>query len=331
VTNVGPDTSPEQDVRGFNLIGNPYPSAIDWKSTGWTRNNLLVTGSGYDMWIWNPAAKNYGVYNTATVGSTGTHGVTQNIAPMQGFYVRAASNGSVGMTNTIRVNTGASNWMKTKNNKTNNLKVRIACDSSLGYDEVLVQFGASLNEAGAAKLFSTIKSAPSLYLTHGKEELTVLNLTDTFENTSVPLMFKAGSDGNYTLTINLESKDYEVLLLEDKKTKTISDLKVNPKYQFKGLIKDATSRFVLHFAPINKEIASLPAVIYYDGNEIIVDLTLISEQTEVKIYDMLGKLLVDKKVEGKMIHRFDINPKNEVYIVVGNSKGKSISRKILAY
>jgi hypothetical protein len=159
----------------------------------------------------------------------------------------------------------------------------------------------------------------------------VLNLTDTVENTSVPLMFKAGSDGNYTLTINLESKDYEVLLLEDKKAKTISDLKVNPKYQFKGSIKDAISRFVLHFAPITKEVASLPAVIYYDGNEIIVDLTLISEHTEGKIYDMLGKLLVDKKVEGKTIHCFDINPKNEVYILVGNSKEKSISPKILAY
>jgi hypothetical protein len=149
------------------------------------------------MWIWNPAAKNYGVYNTTTMGSTGTHGVTQNIAQMQGFHVRAVSNGAVGMTNTIRVNTGASNWMKTKNNKTNNLKVRIKSDSSLGYDEVLVQFSASLNEAGAAKLFSTIKSGPSLYLTHGKEELTVLNLTNTVENSSVPLMFKVGSDGNY--------------------------------------------------------------------------------------------------------------------------------------
>jgi hypothetical protein len=29
-------------VRGFNLIGNPYPS-IDWKSgTGWLRTDLVV-------------------------------------------------------------------------------------------------------------------------------------------------------------------------------------------------------------------------------------------------------------------------------------------------
>jgi hypothetical protein len=330
VTNVGPDRGTiEEDVRGFNLIGNPYPSAIDWKATGWIRANLLLTSGGYDMWIWNPAANNYGVYNTAV--AVGTNGITENIAPMQGFYVRAAANGSVGMTNSIRVNTAASNWFKTTNNKTDIIKVRVESDSSLGYDEVLLQFGATANEAGSAKLFSRMNTAPSLYLTLEKKELTILNLTNRVENESVPLLFKAGANGNYTISIDLESKNADVLLLEDKKTNTISDLKVTPKYQFKGSTTDAKDRFVLHFTPIKKEVISLPAAIYYDGNEINVDLTLVEELTDIKIYDMLGKLLLDKKVEGKMIHRFDINPKNEIYIVVGNSTGKSITRKVLVY
>jgi hypothetical protein len=33
------------------------------------------------------------------------------------------------------------------------------------------------------------------------------------------------------------------------KDKAITDLNVNPTYQFKGAIKDATDRFVLHFTP----------------------------------------------------------------------------------
>ena len=69
---------------GFNLIGNPYPSSIDWKaSSGWTRSNLVDSGGGYDMWIWNPATNNYGVYNS--LASTGTNGISNFIAPMQGF------------------------------------------------------------------------------------------------------------------------------------------------------------------------------------------------------------------------------------------------------
>jgi hypothetical protein len=43
-----------------------------------------------------------------------------------------------------------------------------------------------------------------------------------------------------------------ILLLEDKKTKTITDLNVNPTYQFKGASKD-TDRFVIHFSPIVEE------------------------------------------------------------------------------
>ena len=317
-------------VRGFNLIGNPYPSAIDWKAaSGWTRTDLVPSSGGYDMWIWNPAISNYGVFNSET--AVGTNGVTQNIAPMQGFFVRAATIGKIGMTNNVRGNTGVSNWMRMKKTKAEIVKVQITSNDNYGSDEILLQFGAAANEAGAAKLFSTVSTAPSLYLNREKKELSVLNLTNSIENSSVPLMFKAGKDGNYALRIGNESASNQVLLLEDKKTKTITDLNVIPTYQFKGYVKDAEDRFVLHFSPIIKDVESLPAIVYYDKSQIIVDLTLIDGQTDVKVYDMLGKLLIEKKVEGKMIHHFNINSKHEIYIVVANSKGKSIRRKVLTY
>jgi hypothetical protein len=332
VTNEGPDTSPDQDVRGFNLIGNPYPSVIDWKSNGWIRNNLLLTSGGYDMWIWNPEAKNYGVYNTNNLASEGTNGVSQNIAPMQGFYVRAATNGYVGMSNSIRVKNGSSKWLKTNNNKNNNtLKVKIASDSNLGYDEVLLQFDASSNEAGSAKLFSRVKMAPSLYLMLEKKELTVVNLTNTVENPMVPLWFKAGRDENYTLSVNPEGNYFDTLLLEDKKTNTVIDLNSNLNYKFKGSVKDPADRFVLHFVTIKEEIEKLPLLIYYDGNEINIDLTLVEGQTKIRVYDMLGKMLLNKKVQGNMIHRFMIDLKNAIYIVHVNNKEKFISSKVLVY
>ena len=40
----------------WNLVGNPYPSAVDWQApSGWSRSGLITSGSGYDMWIFNPA------------------------------------------------------------------------------------------------------------------------------------------------------------------------------------------------------------------------------------------------------------------------------------
>jgi hypothetical protein len=85
ITNTS--SSADAVVRGFNLIGNPYPSSIDWKSgTGWLRTDLVVSGGGYDMW--NPASNNYGVCNSSS--SIATNGVTQYI-PTQGYFVRAAT------------------------------------------------------------------------------------------------------------------------------------------------------------------------------------------------------------------------------------------------
>ena len=326
ITNVSPDLV----VQGFNLIGNPYPSSIDWKSiSGWSRGNLIGSGGGYDMWIWNQESNNYGVYNS--IGDIGTNGVTQHIAPAQGYFVRAVSNGNISMSNAVRVNTGASNWLKGTASGINSLKIRITSKEAHGYDEVLLQFGYPKNEAGALKLFSQNEAAPSAYLYDLKKDLSVRYLTDTIENSNVPLYFKAGKDGSYSLSFDAVFGAFDVLLLEDKKNNSITDLNVNAKYEFNGAVKDDANRFVVHFKDKIIETEDLPANIYYDGNEINVDLTMVSEQTDIKIYDMLGKVVLEKKKEGKMIHRFKINSKSAVYIVVANSNGKYTSRALLVY
>jgi len=322
-------------ITGFNLIGNPYPSSIDWKaSSGWTRSNLLDSGGvgNYDMWIWNPAANNYGVFNSADL--VGTNDVTQYIAPMQGFFVRAASNANISMTNDIRLHTGASNWMKSSDtkNKISNLKVQIASNSGFGFDEVLLQFGHSSNKSGAAKLFSTTETAPSTYFKVGNEELSVRYLTDTIDNPLVPLLFKPGVDGNYTLNLDLDFSDFDYVLLEDQKTKTFHDLLENPTYQFKGSKNDDANRFVLHFtAKENNSEDDLSALIYYDGIDIIVDLTLVPEQTEVVIYDMLGRRVLNQNLEGQTVHHLLVNSKNQIYIVVAKSVNKHVRKKLLVY
>ena len=317
---------------GFNLIGNPYPSSIDWKaSSGWTRSNLLDSGGGYDMWIWNPATNNYGVYNS--LASTGTNGISSFIAPMQGFFVRADSNANINMTNDIRVHTDASNWFKTNKNHENleNIKVKITSQTELGSDEVLLQFGASSNQAGAAKLYSTIKTAPSVYLTTEEGELTVRYLTDTTNNPIVPLAFKPGSDGNYTVSIDFDTANYDFLELEDTKTKNKHDLKDNPTYDFNATVEDPFDRFLLHFEEIPIEDNNLPFLIYYNGNEIVFDLSLIPDDTAIKIFDTLGRKIMEKKIRGKTIHYLPFNNKNQVFIVKAVSNGLSFISKIFVH
>lgn len=317
---------------GFNLIGNPFPSSIDWKaSSGWTRSNLLDSGGGYDMWIWNPAANNYGVYSS--VGSTGTNGITNFIAPMQGFFVRTGSNATIEMTNDIRVHTDASNWFKNNTNfeKLQNIKVKITSESGFGSDEVLIQFGASANQSGAAKLYSTIQTAPSTYLTTGNEELSVRYLTNPTSNPKVTLAFKPGATGSYTVSTDFDTANYDFVILEDKKAKINHDLKDSPTYDFKASIEDDTDRFILHFEEIPIGDISLPIIIYYDGNEIVFDLTLIQNPTDIKIVDILGRTIIEKTIRGKTVYYIPVTNKNQVYIVKAVSNESSLVSKIFVY
>ena len=91
----------------------------------------------------------------------------------------------------VRVNSGANNWMKVKAEKENRLKVKIEANDGVGFDEVLLQFGAQTNESGAMKLFSRTPTAPSAYLTVSDKDLSVRYLTDVVANPTVSLSFKA--------------------------------------------------------------------------------------------------------------------------------------------
>lgn len=75
------------DEFGWNLIGNPYASTIDW--------NLIYaksTNVNNAIWIWSGDAANYGT----STGGIGTSGVSNEIAHSQAFWVYAnAATGSV--------------------------------------------------------------------------------------------------------------------------------------------------------------------------------------------------------------------------------------------
>jgi hypothetical protein len=320
----------DESLIGFNLIGNPYPSAIDWKaSSGWTRSNLLDSGGGYDMWIWNPTANNYGVFNS--IGTTGTNNVTQYIPSTQGFFVRAETNANITMTNDLRLNTSSNYWMKTgSNNEVSNLKVKIQSESGLGYDEVLFQFGHLNSTPGATKLFSSVKTAPSVFTKMDLDKLSIKYLTNTMQNPSVPLSFIPGADGNYKLNINLKENNFEYLILEDKIEKNLHNLLEEPEYTFYGSVNNHSDRFILHFTSKNLVIEDdrIEAPIYYNGAYIVVDLSSVKNNTEVEVYTILGKRLVSKSLKGKRAHTLSISSKKQLYIVTLKNEKKTKIKKI---
>ena len=74
MTNQAGDAS-----HGYNFVGNPFPSAIDWNAAGWTKTNI-----GIGFWILNDATNQWMTYN----GMDGLNGGTQYISSGQSFFVQ---------------------------------------------------------------------------------------------------------------------------------------------------------------------------------------------------------------------------------------------------
>jgi hypothetical protein len=322
--------SATDSLKGFNLVGNPYPSSIDWRaSSGWARSNLAGSSGGYNMWIWNPAANNYGVYNSADADGIGTNSVTRYIAPMQGYFVQAASAGNLGMDNGVRVHNGAGNWFKSAESTPGTLSVMVQSEETGNFDEVQLEFDHQENQPGAKKLFSRSARAPSLFLPIGNEYCSVRYLTDTTDNPMVPLMFKPGNDGTYTLNCDFDDHDFEIVMLEDRPKHYIQNMKTKNTYVFQASTGDDANRFLLHFGPdINASYNELPARIYNDGRNLVIDLRLIGKETNISICDAIGRTLLHKSLQGSTLHKININVNTQLLIIYLSNQQGNICRKL---
>src|SRR5690606_10299861 len=107
-------------TRGFHLIGNPYPSPIDWNaSEGWTKLNVEN-----GIYFFTAGTTQYtGTYTSYVNGISSTDGKSSNIIPsMQGFFVKVTNpaagaskvTGSLSINNKARVNDFSQQFLKTR-------------------------------------------------------------------------------------------------------------------------------------------------------------------------------------------------------------------------
>jgi len=72
---------------GWNLVGNPFASAIDWGligDTDWTKTNMTNS-----IYVWDASATSYLTWNGITGSFGDVAGGDSLIAPFQGFWVKA--------------------------------------------------------------------------------------------------------------------------------------------------------------------------------------------------------------------------------------------------
>jgi hypothetical protein len=248
---------------------------------------------------------------------------------MQGFFVLANTAGTMSSDFNVQTHSGSANWLKNSGTNQGGLSAVIESESGMGFDEVQLEFGFPENLAGAKKLFSHVNQAPGLFMPSAGEFLSVRYMTSPAENPVVPLMFKPGHNGFYTLRFNFESDDFETIFLEDCLTHTLQNLKTRSTYRFQADITDDLSRFKLHFGPNqNTSDHELPANIYTTQNQLVIDLSLVPNTTEMLVYDAIGRLIMQQNLKGESEHKIPLYTNSQILIVyLANQKG-TICRKL---
>jgi hypothetical protein len=325
----------QEAFSGFNLVGNPYPSAIDWNAEeGWGgRNHLKTTGAweAYSIWVWDPESGNYGAYNTALGSDTGTHGTGRYLQPHQAFWVRAAADGEV-LTVDNRARLHAGQPAASGNETNSSFLLTVSSHDSPYRDQVLMGFCGEGPGGGTEKMYSLYADAPSLYIPMQEADYSIRLLPVADAGHSLPLSFIAGHDGQHVITAEgTELLEGDVLLL-DRQTGLQHNLSREPEYPFAAAAGDDPDRFLITFGVeqttnIMAVESTKPGIWVSQGMLHVTNPW--QEEMTVQVYNTTGAAVSGTVTAPGSQLRSSLNLSQGVYIVRVSSAGRVHSEKIL--
>lgn len=349
----------------WNLIGNPYPSAInivsflnhpanvpvvDGTVYLWTHNTLPSAATAdpfYGNYTYNYTVSDYATVNSLGATATATTGgtmPTHYIGTGQSFFISAETNGTVTFNNSMRVLNNNTNFYRDANETQNHagfqnqrLWLNLSNNNG-GFSQILVGYaeGASLGWDRGLDGETLAGNAVKFYSLMTDKKLTIQGRPWPFAQSDiVPLGFKAIARNNYTIGIDHFDEQFAEsnIYLEDKSLNIIHNLKAAP-YSFSSEAGVFDSRFVLRYTETtlsNTDITAIEnSVIVYTNEKLNVKSTL-EPIKEVMIYDVLGRVLVNgKKVNANEFTASTLSPTTSTLIVkVTLENGAVVTKKVI--
>lgn len=333
-------------TKGFNLVGNPYPSPIDWNAaSGWTKANIDNAVYYFNAGTTDQYTGTYSTY----INGMSSDGVANNIiAAMQGFFIHV-SNGvypvqaTFGLDNRVRVNNLTAVFHKSAH-----LDIRPAIRLSAKYadgvsaaDPVVIYFDdagtASFNnELDALKLMNTDVKTPNFYaFSADANRLAIRAIPYPGSISEVSLGLKTEQDGWVSVqAVQIENMPSNLqIYLSDKKAGVYTNLLESGTYKFNKAAGQDDDRFKLIFSNSVLSVdpvANTGFVAYVSGGKLIVSFSgSEGEQGQLMVCNMLGQEIFRKQLTGTGIHEFDERLRDGVYVVSFYS-GKSVySKKVI--
>ncbi len=341
-------------TKGFNLVGNPYPSPIDWDAvSGWTRTNI----DNAVYYFESSSTDEYGGTYRSYVNGISSDGVVNNIIPsMQGFFVHVSDGvypvtATLGMDNDVRINdlthafTKSGKVMPAYGKAFPLLRLRAVFTDDPGSEDLMVIYGHDQATAGfdrtleAFKLLNTDYYTPNLYsVLPGMIKLSINALPfDVEMPLRIPLGLKLNGSG--TILFNIRDIDsyfsYLNIFLFDNVTGIKTRLQDDSDYQVTLGAGEYNNRFYLDLVSLvtdtretfdPEELFSVYAVRNIlranvkklDGNEGLIS-----------VFNINGQIVSSYRVYGPGYYEFFTGLQTGIYIVNLRSGSVMESRKIV--
>jgi hypothetical protein len=342
------------NLYSWNLIGNPYPSAIDFNEF-YAANSSVIAGAAY---LWSqyspPLSSNpgnqalnfnqddYTVYNVGSgesVASLSGMSATQYIPSGQSFFVSGLSNGNVTFTNAMRMADETSNNQFFKNSDSKNnleknkLWINLTSDNGV-FNQILAAYvdGATDGDDGltydaprmvtpqtSIALYSIIGNSNKKFAIQCKAENS-LTSNDTIR---LGLKTSINVPTQYTLSIAKLKGDFltqNTIYLRDNLLDITHNLS-EADYTFTSEVGEYNDRFAVVFNngqfPVEDDLLTNDDalnIIYLDDDRIKFTVSNNLKIKNVFIFDLLGRYLYKFAGENSEEIYSLPNLKNSIYI-----------------
>jgi hypothetical protein len=316
----------------WNLIGNPYPSAVKATdfitanasnlSSGtiwlWSHNTPLSTGASQSFYdatsIYNYNSNDYIAYNQAGA-SSGAGTFSGYIAAGQSFFINmidgSSASGVLSFTNAMRKNSSTNNGYDNSNfyrNTNQNIqRNRVWLDfksihsnqisrTMIGYIE-----GATQNFDFDFDAPTNYENPQNFYSLIGNQAFSIQSKGLPFDqNDTIPLGFVAATAGNHSIGIGTVDSFFlpsnQNIYLEDLQTRTIHNLTIAP-YYFETVAGSINDRFILKYT--NQALSTSldlyeNSIIIAKNSEGIKIKSSIENISKIEIYDLLGRVVFEE-------------------------------------
>lgn len=343
----------------YNLIGNPYPSALD--ANAFIDANPTISGSLY-FWthvgaisVSNPGpdaqnfiSDDYAVYNktggtrTSYTGSALPNG---KIGTGQAFMVEAVSASSVQFTNSMR-NKSYSNSQFFRNTSApessiqtpvNRYWLNLKNSDGMFSQQLIGYIDQATYAADFAydALVAQTKNYLSFYSTIGDSNYRIQARPAFTDADEVPLGYFAAVSGLFTIELDAAegvfAQQNQPIYLEDRELNILHNLTQSP-YVFTTNYGNFAQRFVIRYttelATNPVQISSNSVKVFGRDKQLVVE-SLQEEIDQINVYDLVGRLLYTKT--GISANQFTVQEElnqRVVLVAITLKSGAQLTKKI---